>query len=143
MANNEDIDFGGITEALNDKLDRDGRNVDTTSGADVVIEWQAPTAENNYTWYRLYKSGWVEQGGIVNYTTDSLYTVQLPKEMSDANYCVQVTIATTAGNVYDGYLNARRFSAGTVTSTSFKVKGDSSSETNRQSWYVCGMSAQS
>ena len=33
------------------------------SGADYVIAWQSPTAENNYTWYRKYRSGWVEQGG--------------------------------------------------------------------------------
>lgn len=30
---------------------------------DFVVESQLPTAENNYTWYRKYKSGWVEQGG--------------------------------------------------------------------------------
>ena len=33
---------------------------------DYVVESQEPTAENNYTWYRKYKSGWVEQGGIYN-----------------------------------------------------------------------------
>lgn len=31
-----------------------------------VIEFQAPTAENNYTWYRKYADGWVEQGGARN-----------------------------------------------------------------------------
>ncbi len=30
---------------------------------DYVVAWQMPTAENNNTWYRKYKSGWVEQGG--------------------------------------------------------------------------------
>lgn len=58
-----DINIGAITEALNDKTDRDLMNVDTGVGADAVIEYQMPTAENNYTWYRKYKSGWVEQGG--------------------------------------------------------------------------------
>lgn len=56
------IELGGITESLNDKTDRDMRNVDTTSGADSVIAYQFPSAANNYTWYRKYKSGWVEQG---------------------------------------------------------------------------------
>lgn len=32
--------------------------------ADYVIESQMPTEENGYTWYRKYKSGWLEQGGI-------------------------------------------------------------------------------
>lgn len=30
--------------------------------ADFVVGFQRPTAANNYTWYRKYKSGWVEQG---------------------------------------------------------------------------------
>lgn len=30
---------------------------------DVVVVFQAPSAANNYTWYRKYSSGWVEQGG--------------------------------------------------------------------------------
>lgn len=30
--------------------------------ADYVVEYQNPTAENNYSWYRKYKSGWIEQG---------------------------------------------------------------------------------
>ncbi len=36
------------------------------SDVDLVIESQLPTAENNYTWYRKYKSGWVEQGGTLS-----------------------------------------------------------------------------
>jgi hypothetical protein len=33
---------------------------------DYVVDFQAPTSANNYTWYRKYKSGWVEQGGLLN-----------------------------------------------------------------------------
>lgn len=88
------IDTGEILEALNDKVDRDCRNVDTTSGADAVIEWQAPTAANNYTWYRLYKSGWLEQGGIYNYGSSIQTTsvrIDLVKNFSDTNYTINVT----------------------------------------------------
>lgn len=60
-----DIDFGQLSEALNDKSDRDLRNVDNTAGADAVIDYQEPTSANNYTWYRKYASGWVEQGGYI------------------------------------------------------------------------------
>lgn len=42
------------------------------SGADYVVESQLPTAQNNYTWYRKYKSGWVEQGGIYQKASFSL-----------------------------------------------------------------------
>ena len=58
---------------------------------DYVVEWQTPTAENNYTWYRKYASGWIEQGGTTNnsnitfqvpFTTTS-YTVRAISEMID------------------------------------------------------------
>ncbi len=38
-------------------------SVPDLSGADYVVAWQMPTSNNNYTWYRKYKSGWLEQGG--------------------------------------------------------------------------------
>ena len=53
---------------------------------DYVVEWQRPTAENNHTWYRKYKSGWVEQGGISNFDT----TTQLLVSMRDSNYTIQI-----------------------------------------------------
>lgn len=42
------------------------------TNVDYVIESQLPTAANNYTWYRKYKSGWVEQGGIYQKAAFSL-----------------------------------------------------------------------
>lgn len=44
----------------------DVRGTGVPETADYVIETQLPTAENNYTWYRKYKSGWVEQEGTVS-----------------------------------------------------------------------------
>ena len=92
-----DINIGAITEALNDKSDRDLRNVDNTAGADAVIEYQLPTEENGYTWYRKYKSGWVEQGGqtsnFTNTTANSSgdKTITLPIEMRDTKYYVSAS----------------------------------------------------
>lgn len=48
-------------ELFNNKADLNLMN--TASNVDFVIESQTPTAANGYTWYRKYKSGWVEQGG--------------------------------------------------------------------------------
>lgn len=68
---NETLDFAN--KAL-DNLSQEGEarftnkaNTDlsnTPSNIDYVVEKQEPTAGNGYTWYRKYKSGWVEQGGI-------------------------------------------------------------------------------
>lgn len=88
-----DINIGAITESLNNKSDRDLKNTDVSSGADVVIEYQVPTAENNYTWYRKYASGWVEQGGYIASSTgtSSIFSLTLPVEMADTNYQFQKT----------------------------------------------------
>lgn len=48
-----------------------------------VIAFQAPTAGNNYTWYRKYADGWVEQGGTLQTAANSL---TFPIEMADTNY---------------------------------------------------------
>ena len=65
-------------------------DVATLKGYDYVVEFQAPTAQNNYTWYRKYKSGWVEQGGRA--TTSS---ISFPITMADTNY--QVLMTQTGG----------------------------------------------
>lgn len=80
-----DINIGQIAEALNDKSDRDLRNVDNTAGADAVIAYQEPYAGNDYTWYRLYKSGWVEQG-ILRIQDPTVFTFPIP--MASTAYSV-------------------------------------------------------
>ena len=52
----------GITvEVLNDKLDTNLNN-SSYPQFDCVVEYKMPTDEDP-TWYRKYKSGWMEQGG--------------------------------------------------------------------------------
>ncbi len=54
---------------------------------DYIIAWQAPTADNSYTWYRKYKSGWVEQGGIGTVQPgNTSVEISYPVQMRDANY---------------------------------------------------------
>lgn len=66
---------------------------------DYIIEWQMPTAENNYTWYRKYKSGWVEQGGtwtgemVCDVGKEVIQTVTLPIRMKNTNFFTVATVA--------------------------------------------------
>lgn len=53
---------------------------------DYVVESKMAT-ESDPIWYRVYKSGWVEQGGDMG-TNE---TVNLPKKMLNSNYYVDVT----------------------------------------------------
>lgn len=58
---------------------------------DTVVAFQAPSAANNYTWYRKYASGWVEQGGLIAAGTTGWKTamnIELPVEMANDKYNV-------------------------------------------------------
>ena len=81
-----DINIGAILEALNNKIDRDGHNAQSPCA--VVVDKQDPTSANNYTWYRKWSDGWVEQGGSQKFTAaQSVYaTVNLPIVMSNTDY---------------------------------------------------------
>ena len=54
------------------------------SMADYVIDYKAPTANDN-RWFRLYKSGWIEQGGMFT-NSSRLTTVTFIIPMADTNY---------------------------------------------------------
>lgn len=103
----------------------------TTGLLDYVVASQAPTADNNYTWYRKYKSGWVEQGGKLN---DRRGTVTFPITMNGSNYqATQTAYAPTppSGAGIPPYINA-------LTSTSMYVYNNTASAVF---WEVKGMAA--
>lgn len=85
-------DIGQITEALNDKVDK----------GHEVIEFQAPTAANTYTWYRKYADGWVEQGGKAYTNGGNPTQITLPVEMANTNYIPFIQGETGS----DGYSGA-------------------------------------
>lgn len=78
----QDINVNAFAETLNDKLDRDLKN--SAFNMDLVIAYKAPTAQDP-TWYRQYKSGWVEQGGK---STSDGQTVTFPIQMSNTEYFI-------------------------------------------------------
>lgn len=99
---------------FNGKADLNLANV--LANIDFVVERQLPTAQNNYTWYRKYRSGWVEQGGI----SGGLNTVvTLPVEMADTNYTlvcsgVYANRINTSGSTWSG-VSGDRTSTTTIT----------------------------
>lgn len=58
---------------------------------DYVVDFQAPTAANNYTWYRKYKSGWIRQGGAEILTGVKEKQITFPVVMKDDNYTPTVS----------------------------------------------------
>jgi len=106
-----------------------------------VIAFQAPNAGNNYTWYRKYSDGWVEQGGYYNgnITTGSSASVSLPITMADANYTCTITGEQNSNSWSYGVL-----ADGSRTTTGFQIYaggGSSSDKIRGASWEVKGMAA--
>lgn len=105
----------------------------TALKAHEVIEFQAPTAENNYTWYRKYADGWVEQGGVVS-ATSGVYTINLPVEMASASYTMLKTMITNSANPPAEYSQLSLYNA-TTTTVQTTTAGSAFS------WEVKGMAA--
>lgn len=101
---------------------------------DWVIETQLPTAENNYTWYRKYKSGWVEMGGNIVVSSTKIVATTFPIPFAYKPNVISNAFGnnSSSGNWY-GYPIK-----GTLTTTgcSFSVlEGDGIS------WFACGIAA--
>lgn len=113
------------------------------SGADYVIEWQNPVAENNYTWYRKYKSGWVEIGGNVKASTTGFVTVELPIPMINTSYCAVAHCLSTyvaASSSSHNYVAGKSviINRETLTTTSFQAYIETSND--YFNWFVQGQS---
>ena len=132
---NNKITIGEVTEQLNTKVDTDLGNLDTTTfpdGIDYVVRWQVPTASNGYTWFRLYKSGWVEQGGVIEYNVSSL---SYPIAMIDTNYCLNISFINS-GNT--GTSQWQQLGANTLSTTGMTF---STFTTVLRRWQVSGIAA--
>ena len=141
----EEITPGQILEALNNKMDRDGMN--GTDGCDFVVEYQMPDANNNYTWYRKYASGWVEQGGATVAGQATPVTVNLPIAMANGKYQIQLTPQITDSTDYTYTLariatvrNSNNYTNNT-TSFMYAVTSISGASTVSVVWEVKGMAA--
>lgn len=109
---------------------------------DIVIDFQLPTAENNYTWYRLYSSGWVEQGGYG--ISGSSGGVTLPVEMADTHYHLTFGGSGASNNnnivVVGGY--NKTTTGFTIQSNVLNNAGSSAATSSSESsWQVSGMAA--
>ena len=133
----QDIDVNAFAETLNDKLDRDLKN--SAFNMDLVIAYKAPT-EQDPTWYRQYKSGWVEQGGKTGDNVNAPITITLPVVFTNTLYSVQITVNGTAA---DANNNNYPYQALAKTTTSFKICNYNSGPgtSNSYQWEAKGFAA--
>lgn len=111
---------------------------------DWVVESQLPTAENNYTWYRKYKSGWVEQGGYIRNGGNNI-AVNLAISMTDDKYTISIT-GLTSSNTAGTTASVTTYNQ-PVSTTEFIVNNYIENGSNRADgigfwWKVCGIGAQ-
>ena len=128
------ITIGQLTEALNNKFDLPAGV--PQDAIDYVVEFKRPTAEDP-TWYRKYKSGWLEQGGRITMTDSTNQTVSFLKTMFDTNYTWNIHGIRTGGN--DNYAWQCGIYS-TYTTTSFQIR-NSSNGTMTICWEVKGQGA--
>lgn len=130
--------FTGAVGELTMNTDTNGLRIHdgtTTGGFDVpvLVAVQRPTADNNYTWYRKYSDGWVEQGG--EYSGNGT-TVALPITMGNAKYQVHINKQSAPS-----YWATTDLTVGARTDSSFTVNTYGDNATMQIVWQVSGMGA--
>lgn len=122
------------TEVLSDVA---GLKTLTEGMIDYVVESQEPTADNGHTWYRKYKSGWVEQGQAgYNLARNTTKAITLPVEMASTEYTGQISGANTTFSTPSTLAIAPK---STTQVNIWNYNGTASMGIN---WQVSGMSAQ-
>lgn len=142
--NQEQMDWSAWASSLAGKANIDLSN--TPANVDYVIESQEPTSANGYTWYRKYKSGWVEQGGralvpATNGLSSSSVNVTLPVPIATPE---QATLSYNGMGSTGYYSNCEN--QANVTTTTVIIgrwnNGSSVAEARYYNWTLSGMSAQ-
>ena len=124
------MDWSKYMQGLNGKANTNLSNVSTN--IDYVIESKVNT---DGSWYRKYKSGWLEQGGIIAVLNNQ--NVSLLKPYSNSNYLIELTAKTYIANF--GY----SCSASPINTTSFTAYSGYAEVNGTISmyWFACGKGA--
>lgn len=122
------MDTTNTTLRLHDGVTPGGHTIGATpalpDGIDFVVDSQVPSAENGYTWYRKYQSGWIEQGGTINRAN-----IVFPVPFVTTNYTVLAIsdmIDGGVGTISICYANK------TTTSVSLQVRWNGGARDNAQ-----------
>ncbi len=121
-------------------------DISTLNQGDYVVYWDSYEISDHshaytgitldeYQWYRIYKSGWVEQAGFGSGADWKNISVSLPIEMIDVNYTpIITTIRNVDPNSIDGINEVR-----TISTTGF-VASSGVGDSTTISWQVSGFS---
>ena len=85
-------DVNTINETLDNKANIDLSNI--LENIDYVVE----SYHEGLNWYRIYKSGWVEQGGFYQAQTSGWNDITLLKEMTNSYYSCNATLCGSSSD---------------------------------------------
>ena len=120
----EDVNYGGILEALNNKIDLDNGN----NPKPHIVE----TYRNGSSWYRVWSDGWCEQGGAFTSNGGPInQTIYFLKNFVDTEYYFTYT------NGWGGYVeNGNSVNSRQVGSVF--IPWATSQAGNVSRWFACG-----
>ena len=128
-------------------------DISTLNQGDYVVYWDSYELSDHshaytgitldeYQWYRIYKSGWVEQGGFNRTNGSNATRITIPVEMKSVNY----TPAIQGRTEENGYINAQwqvmpvNNTTSSTTTTSFVAQGSITGYNLGFRWQVSGFS---
>lgn len=122
---------------IHDGSTQGGVKVPTSATADYVVAFQAPDPNNDYKWYRKYKSGWCEFGFRATWS-GAWTTFSLPLTMADANYTCTAGGYRTDSSPYQQMTCFKNY---TTTTVDIWSSDDTTANTAEVRVYGCGMAA--
>ena len=128
---------------LRTTLDLTNSNITTlqefkTAVSDYVVQSQTPTSSNNYTWYRKYKSGWVEQGGLMsNRALTSQVTLSATMPIETIGNTIMASPVYVSG---ESVVVVTTFISGKTINVTLERNNTASNQNTTASarWFVCG-----
>ena len=133
ITNNNGTDVSELVEgigAVSTRVSNLEENKVDINGNDYVVE----TGRKGTSWYRKWKSGWLEQGGIIPALSDQVYTVTYMLPFKDLTYYAHNTMEWPNSGTADW----RYMCCYNRTVQSFQTFTQSITQ---KTWYACGQGA--
>lgn len=130
------MDWSAYMSALHGKANTDMTNI--ANNIDVVID---SYTDNNGNWYRVYKSGWVEQGGKTLFNNVVSVTVTFLLPFSNGDYIISA-LAEVNGGATNPYLitgGAAKLATSIGLTACYNNGGHNL--VGNVYWYACGQGA--
>lgn len=127
LTNESEIDVANLTNDVLNVQNSLTNKADANLG-NCTKPYVTETYENDYSWYRLWSDGWLEQGGLSS-TGGASRTINLPKSYKTGYYYVGMSVKDSAGYTC-GFISSPDYFTAKVSNANIWFV-----------WYSCGYSS--